>query len=95
MVDVTRDGSRFNGRTFRSDRAQAVLNTRDLIVYGIMMMFPLAPVAVYGACNSRRAALVPRLSDRHGRDAVHGAELWRDGRRLPRAGSTYTLPAMA
>jgi len=69
-----------------------VLNTRDLIVYGIMMMFPLAPVAVYGAVQQQTGghlflayliAMVAMLFTALSYGAMAGA--------FPRAGSTYTF----
>jgi amino acid transporter len=32
-----------------------VLGTRDLIAFGVMMMFPLAPIAVYAAVSGSTA----------------------------------------
>jgi amino acid transporter len=69
-----------------------VLNTRDLIVYGIMMMFPLAPVALYGAVQQQTGghlflaylvAMVAMLFTAFSYGAMAGA--------FPRAGSTYTF----
>lgn len=69
-----------------------VLNTRDLLVYGIMMMFPLAPVAVYGAVQQSTGghlfaaylvAMVAMLFTALSYGAMAGA--------FPRAGSTYTF----
>jgi putrescine importer len=69
-----------------------VLNTRDLVVYGIMMMFPLAPVAVYGAVQQSTGghlflaylvAMVGMLFTAFSYGAMAGA--------FPRAGSTYTF----
>jgi amino acid transporter len=69
-----------------------VLNTRDLIVYGIMMMFPLAPVSVYGAVQLETGghlflayliAVVAMLLTALSYGAMAGA--------FPRAGSTYTF----
>src|ERR1017187_6938413 len=69
-----------------------VLNTRDLIVYGIMMMFPLAPVAVYGAVQQQTGghlflayliAMVAMAFTALSYGAMAGA--------FPKAGSTYTF----
>ena len=69
-----------------------VLNTRDLIVYGIMMMFPLAPIAVYldvtGATGGHMAmayvvAMVAMMFTALSYGAMAGA--------FPKAGSTYTF----
>lgn len=68
-----------------------VLTTRDLIVYGIMMMFPLAPVAVYAAVASTTnghmalayvVAMIAMAFTALSYGAMAGA--------FPRAGSTYT-----
>jgi amino acid transporter len=69
-----------------------VLNTRDLVVYGIMMMFPLAPVALYAAVQQQTGghlflaylvAMVAMLFTALSYGAMAGA--------FPRAGSTYTF----
>lgn len=73
-------------------KLKRVLSTRDLIVYGIMMMFPLAPVAVYGAVQQQTGghlflaylvAMVGMLFTALSYGAMAGA--------FPRAGSTYTF----
>jgi putrescine importer len=69
-----------------------MLSTRDLVAYGIMMMFPLAPVAVYAAVtqatNGHMAlaylvALVAMAFTALSYGAMAGA--------FPKAGSTYTF----
>ncbi len=69
-----------------------VLKTRDLIAFGVMMMFPLAPVAVYAAVAGSTAghmagayvvAMVAMLFTALSYGAMAGA--------FPRAGSTYTF----
>ena len=67
-------------------------NTRDLVVYGVMMMFPLAPVALYAAVQQQTGghlflayliAMVAMLFTALSYGAMAGA--------FPRAGSTYTF----
>jgi amino acid transporter len=69
-----------------------VLRTRDLVAFGVMMMFPLAPIAVYAAVSSSTAghmagaylvAMVAMLFTALSYGAMAGA--------FPRAGSTYTF----
>jgi putrescine importer len=69
-----------------------VLTTRDLVTYGVTMMFPLAPVAVYAAVSGSTAghmamayivAMVAMLFTALSYGAMAGA--------FPRAGSTYTF----
>ena len=69
-----------------------VLGTRDLIAFGVMMMFPLAPIAVYAAVSGSTAghmagayvvAMVAMLFTALSYGAMAGA--------FPRAGSTYTF----
>jgi putrescine importer len=69
-----------------------VLTTRDLVVFGVMMMFPLAPIAVYAAVSGSTAghmaaaylvAMVAMLFTALSYGAMAGA--------FPRAGSTYTF----
>ncbi len=69
-----------------------VLRTRDLILYGVMMMFPLAPIAVYAAVSGSTAghmaaayvvAMVAMLFTALSYGAMAGA--------FPKAGSTYTF----
>lgn len=69
-----------------------VLTTRSLIVYGMMMMFPLAPVALYGAVQQQTGghlfiayliAMIAMLFTALSYGAMAGA--------FPRAGSTYTF----
>jgi putrescine importer len=69
-----------------------VLGTRDLVAFGVMMMFPLAPIAVYAAVSGTTAghmagayvvAMVAMLFTALSYGAMAGA--------FPRAGSTYTF----
>jgi putrescine importer len=69
-----------------------VLKTPDLIAFGVMMMFPLAPIAVYAAVSGSTAghmaaayvvAMVAMLFTAFSYGAMAGA--------FPRAGSTYTF----
>ena len=69
-----------------------VLTTRDLIVFGVTMMFPLAPIAVYldvtGATGGHMAmayvvAMVAMMFTALSYGAMAGA--------FPKAGSTYTF----
>jgi putrescine importer len=69
-----------------------VLRTRDLVLYGVTMMFPLAPIAVYldvtGATGGHMAlayviAMVAMMFTALSYGAMAGA--------FPRAGSTYTF----
>ncbi|MGD0861209.1 MAG: APC family permease [Candidatus Limnocylindrales bacterium] len=69
-----------------------VLGTRDLVVFGVMMMFPLAPIAVYAAVSGSTAghmaaaylvAMVAMLFTALSYGAMAGA--------FPKAGSTYTF----
>jgi putrescine importer len=69
-----------------------VLGTRDLIAFGVMMMFPLAPIAVYAAVSGSTAghmagayivAMIAMLFTALSYGAMAGA--------FPRAGSTYTF----
>jgi amino acid transporter len=69
-----------------------VLKTRDLVVFGVMMMFPLAPIAVYAAVSGSTAghmaaayvvAMVAMLFTALSYGAMAGA--------FPKAGSTYTF----
>ena len=69
-----------------------VLGTRDLVAFGVMMMFPLAPIAVYAAVSGSTAghmagayvvAMVAMLFTALSYGAMAGA--------FPRAGSTYTF----
>jgi amino acid transporter len=69
-----------------------VLGTRDLIAFGVMMMFPLAPIAVYAAVSGSTAghmagayvvAMAAMLFTALSYGAMAGA--------FPRAGSTYTF----
>ena len=73
-------------------RLKRVLTTRDLIAFGVMMMFPLAPIAVYTAVSGATAghmagayvvAMVAMLFTALSYGAMAGA--------YPRAGSTYTF----
>ena len=60
-----------------------VLRTRDLVLFGVTMMFPLAPIAVYLDVTSATgghmavAYVVAMVGD-----AVHRPQLRRDGRRI-------------
>jgi putrescine importer len=69
-----------------------VLGTRDLVLFGVTMMFPLAPVAVYAAVSGSTAghmaaayvvAMVAMLFTALSYGAMAGA--------FPKAGSTYTF----
>jgi putrescine importer len=69
-----------------------VLRTRDLVLYGVTMMFPLAPIAVYAAVSGSTAghmaaayvvAMIAMLFTALSYGAMAGA--------FPRAGSTYTF----
>ncbi len=69
-----------------------VLTTRDLVAFGVMMMFPLAPIAVYAAVSGATAghmagayvvAMVAMLFTALSYGAMAGA--------FPKAGSTYTF----
>ena len=69
-----------------------VLKTPDLIAFGVMMMFPLAPIAVYAAVSGSTeghmaaayvVAMIAMLFTALSYGAMAGA--------FPRAGSTYTF----
>ncbi len=82
------DGSGVAG----TPQLRRVLTTRDLVAFGVMMMFPLAPIAVYAAVSGSTAghmagaylvAMVAMLFTALSYGAMAGA--------FPRAGSTYTF----
>lgn len=94
MTEISRGGTPGKGAVQNSDSTQLkrVLRTKDLIFFSIMMMFPLAPVALYGQVQLMTGgnlflayliAAVAMVFTALSYGAMTGA--------FPRAGSTYTF----
>ena len=55
----------------------------DLIIIGIVIVQPIAPMGIYGVISNKAGGhVVTTILIAHGGDAVHGDQLWADGARL-------------
>ena len=79
-------------RACTTPRLNRALGLRELVLYGIVLIQPTAPMPLYGVvCAAGQGARRHDDPDRHGGHAVHGDQLRPDGQRpIPSAGSAYT-----
>ena len=68
-------------------RLRRTLTLWDLILYGIIVIQPTAPMPAYGVfSNAGQGHVVTVDSDRHGRDGFHCDELWPHGAGVSQCG---------
>ena len=60
-------------------RLRRTLTLWDLILYGVIVIQPVAPMSVFGVLSDRDAGTLLRRPDRDGGDAVYGDQLRPDG----------------